>query len=373
MPGCCSAPSRRTPIAWARRSRCPRPAATACLSAHRRSGPGGPLAARPATRCEVAGRRAVVAADGRRCVIAPAPAAPVDPARREVASIRTLAAVQIPADAVLLIEGERPASAWPVAGDAGVPAGVRRWSTCSGCAVRPRTPASHAAHPRHPPEAQGRLRAPRARQDRDVRLRHHRLRPVPRRATPASAVAFDVIARYLRQRGFEVKLVRNITDVDDKIIRRAQAEGRTAVEVAETYIQAMADDFARAGPGPARQRAAGHRAHRRRASTWFARLEERGLAYAAGRRRLLRRRQLRGLRQPVGPEHRRAEGRRAHRGGRAEAQPARLRPVEGGQAGRAVVAQPLGPGPARLAHRMFGHVLVAAWARPSTCTAAAPI
>jgi cysteinyl-tRNA synthetase len=65
-----------------------------------------------------------------------------------------------------------------------------------------------------------------------------------------SAVAFDVIARYLRQRGFQVKLVKNITDVDDKIIRRAQAEGRTAAEVAETYIQAMADDFRALGLAP---------------------------------------------------------------------------------------------------------------------------
>jgi cysteinyl-tRNA synthetase len=56
-------------------------------------------------------------------------------------------------------------------------------------------------------------------------------------------VAFDVIARYLRHRGLAVKMVRNITDVDDKIIRRAQAEGRTAEEVAETYIQAMQQDF----------------------------------------------------------------------------------------------------------------------------------
>ncbi|MGB2517039.1 MAG: class I tRNA ligase family protein, partial [Pseudomonadales bacterium] len=34
-------------------------------------------------------------------------------------------------------------------------------------------------------------------------------------------VAFDVITRYLRYRGFEVEYVRNITDVDDKIIKRA--------------------------------------------------------------------------------------------------------------------------------------------------------
>ena len=62
-------------------------------------------------------------------------------------------------------------------------------------------------------------------------------------------VAFDVIARYLRQRGFTVKLVRNITDVDDKIIRRAQAEGRTATEVAETFIEAMQRGLPGAGPG----------------------------------------------------------------------------------------------------------------------------
>ena len=37
-------------------------------------------------------------------------------------------------------------------------------------------------------------------------------------------VAFDTIVRYLRFRGFDVKYVRNITDVDDKIFSRAQSE-----------------------------------------------------------------------------------------------------------------------------------------------------
>jgi len=41
-------------------------------------------------------------------------------------------------------------------------------------------------------------------------------------------VAYDVIVRHLRQRGLEVRLVRNITDVDDKIIRKGHAEGRGA-------------------------------------------------------------------------------------------------------------------------------------------------
>jgi cysteinyl-tRNA synthetase len=96
-----------------------------------------------------------------------------------------------------------------------------------------------------------------------------------------SAVAFDVIARYLRKRGFQVKLVKNITDVDDKIIRRAQAEGRTASEVAETYIQAMADDFHALGLAPpdSEPRATQHIDD---VIGVVKRLEERGLAYAAG-------------------------------------------------------------------------------------------
>lgn len=55
-------------------------------------------------------------------------------------------------------------------------------------------------------------------------------------------VAFDVIARHLRSSGFELRFVRNVTDVDDKIIRRAAAEGRTALEVARHYEQEMATD-----------------------------------------------------------------------------------------------------------------------------------
>ncbi len=52
-----------------------------------------------------------------------------------------------------------------------------------------------------------------------------------------SAVVFDVIIRYLRYKGHNVKYVRNFTDIDDKIIRRAKEEGVTWDEVADKYIR----------------------------------------------------------------------------------------------------------------------------------------
>ncbi len=42
-----------------------------------------------------------------------------------------------------------------------------------------------------------------------------------------SAMAFDVVQRWLRARGYQVTYVRNITDIDDKIIRRAVENGET--------------------------------------------------------------------------------------------------------------------------------------------------
>ena len=48
--------------------------------------------------------------------------------------------------------------------------------------------------------------------------------------------AFDVLRRYLTWRGYSVKYVQNFTDVDDKIIKRANEEGSSAAQVAEKYI-----------------------------------------------------------------------------------------------------------------------------------------
>ena len=52
-----------------------------------------------------------------------------------------------------------------------------------------------------------------------------------------SAIIFDMIYRYLRYRGYEVAFVRNFTDIDDKIINRANQEGVDYKTIAERYIR----------------------------------------------------------------------------------------------------------------------------------------
>jgi cysteinyl-tRNA synthetase len=57
-------------------------------------------------------------------------------------------------------------------------------------------------------------------------------------------VAFDVMLRYLSLLGYEVNYVRNITDIDDKIIKRAQENNENMTELTQRMIHAMHEDFA---------------------------------------------------------------------------------------------------------------------------------
>ena len=66
-----------------------------------------------------------------------------------------------------------------------------------------------------------------------------------------SALVFDVIRNYLQFSGYAVKYVRNFTDVDDKIIKRASEEGKTSAEIAEKYLLAYQEDMKRLGVAPA--------------------------------------------------------------------------------------------------------------------------
>src|SRR6266567_8246353 len=56
-------------------------------------------------------------------------------------------------------------------------------------------------------------------------------------------VVWDVVLRHLRARGFEVKYVRNFTDVDDKIIRRANERGEDPAALAARFADAFDEDM----------------------------------------------------------------------------------------------------------------------------------
>jgi cysteinyl-tRNA synthetase len=60
-------------------------------------------------------------------------------------------------------------------------------------------------------------------------------------------VVFDVIQRWLRYRGLNVTYVRNITDIDDRIIQRAANNGESIGTFTERFIRAMHEDFDRLG------------------------------------------------------------------------------------------------------------------------------
>ncbi len=62
-----------------------------------------------------------------------------------------------------------------------------------------------------------------------------------------SAIVFDVLVRFMRHLGLKVTFVRNFTDVDDKIINKANQENATSEEIAQRYIAAFHEDMDRLG------------------------------------------------------------------------------------------------------------------------------
>ena len=58
-----------------------------------------------------------------------------------------------------------------------------------------------------------------------------------------AAIVFDVVVRYLRARGYEVTYVKNFTDIDDKIINRANEEGVNFTKISERYIKLHNEDM----------------------------------------------------------------------------------------------------------------------------------
>ena len=169
-----------------------------------------------------------------------------------------------------------------------------------------------------------------------------------------SALVFDVVARYLR-------FTRLPGDLRQELHRRGRQDHRPRepAEGADRGAHRAVHRGLRSGHGQARghaadDRATGDRAHPRDGGAdRAARGGGRGLR--RGRRRVLRGAAIPRLRTPVGQESRRAPRGRAGRRERAEAGPPGLRALEGGEARRAVVAEPVGPRPAGLAHRVLRH------------------
>jgi len=60
-------------------------------------------------------------------------------------------------------------------------------------------------------------------------------------------MAFDILARYLRYQGYKVNFIRNITDIDDKIIERANENKEKIEDLTARTIASMQEDFDQLG------------------------------------------------------------------------------------------------------------------------------
>ncbi|MEN6468108.1 MAG: cysteine--tRNA ligase [Smithella sp.] len=94
-----------------------------------------------------------------------------------------------------------------------------------------------------------------------------------------AAVVFDVVFRHLKARGYTVTYVKNFTDIDDKIIDRANKEGVGIDQIAERYIKLHDEDMAALNvlTPTVTPRATGHMAEM---IALIAKLEEKGIAYS---------------------------------------------------------------------------------------------
>ncbi len=188
----------------------------------------------------------------------------------------------------------------------------------------------------------------------------------------------DLMRRALELRGWKVRQVMNLTDVDDKIIRRAHEQRKTIREVTEpvTAIFHTDREYLRIQPAEDYPKATDY------IPQMIALVEQliaRGVAYQADDGSVyFAIDRFPALRPAVASRHARAQDRRARRAGRLlEGERAGLRALEGGEAeGRGDwrgVGFAVGARPSRLASRVLGDGDRPAWARRSTSIAAASI
>ena len=82
-----------------------------------------------------------------------------------------------------------------------------------------------------------------------------------------SGVNYDVLRRWLLHSGYEVTFIRNITDIDDKMLAKAIEQGRPFWSIAYANELILGRRLPRARRAAADLRAAGHRAHHRRCTS----------------------------------------------------------------------------------------------------------
>ena len=76
-------------------------------------------------------------------------------------------------------------------------------------------------------------------------------------------IVFDTVRRYFEYKGYDVNFVSNFTDVDDKIIKKANEEGVTAEEISKRYIEECKKDMEGMNVKPATKKSSGNRRNRR--------------------------------------------------------------------------------------------------------------
>ena len=219
-------------------------------------------------------------------------------AARDIAAMRTIATVVIPEDAYLLVEGDCPAIT------------CRRLDRAGVATVRDLQRRGSDTFATAPPECCASTIPARARSSRSSRSSPARSACTsaasrsttwPRRPRPL-LVAFDVIRATCAHRGYRSRFVRNVTDVDDKIISAANAEERTSRRVAERVHRRDATTtcarWASRPPTSSRARPSTSP----RSSTIIERLIDARPRLRRRRRRLLLGARVRRLRQALGPD-----------------------------------------------------------------------
>jgi cysteinyl-tRNA synthetase len=184
-----------------------------------------------------------------------------------------------------------------------------------------------------------------------------------------AAIIFDTVRRYLTYRGYAVKFVTNFTDVDDKIIRRANEQGRDPLELANHYAKKYFRHLSDLNVLPA------HVYPRvSQEMSWITQmitgLEEEGYAYRLDGDVYFRVTNDGDYGKLSGRTLEEAIERHARRGGCAQGAPRRLCAVEGAKPGEPAWPSPWAPG-VRAGTSSAPPCACITWARWWTSTAAA--